>query len=83
MKDISYFFEKNILKNIYISLPIVLITGPFLPDLFVIIISLYFILNINNFKNDEIFSNKFHWAFIVFIWQYVFHHLHLIIVHIH
>lgn len=66
MKDISYFFEKNILKNIYISLPIVLITGPFLPDLFVIIISLYFILNINNFKNDQIFSNKFHWAFIVF-----------------
>jgi len=66
MKNISFFFEKNILKNIYIFLPIALITGPFLPDLCVIIISLYFIFNINNFKNDQVFSKKFYWAFIIF-----------------
>ncbi len=66
MKNIGLFFEKNILKNIYIFLPIALITGPFLPDLFVILISLYFIFNFNNFKNDQIFSKKFHWAFVTF-----------------
>ena len=66
MKDINFFFEKNILKNIYIFFPIVLITGPFLPDLFVVIISLYFIFHIKNFKNDQIFSKNFHWVFIFF-----------------
>ena len=66
MKKLNFFFEKNILKNIYIFLPVFLITGPFLPDLCVIIISLYFIFNINNFKNDQIFSKKFYWAFIIF-----------------
>ena len=66
MMNISYFLEKNILKNLYILLPLALITGPFLPDLFVVIISLYFILKINVFKNDEIFNRKFYWVFIFF-----------------
>ena len=65
MTNISL-FEKKILKNIYIFLPIALITGPFLSDLCVIIISLYFIFNVNNFKNDQIFSKKFYWIFIIF-----------------
>ena len=65
MTNISL-FEKKILKNIYIFLPIALITGPFLSDLCVIVISLYFLFNVNNFKNDQIFSKKFYWIFIIF-----------------
>lgn len=62
----SYFIEKNILKNIYILLPVALITGPFFPDLFIIIISLYFVFNISIFKKDKIFDKKFYWIFIFF-----------------
>ena len=66
MKTVNIFFEKNILNYIYIFLPAALITGPFLPDLFIIIISLYFMVNINDFKNNEFFSKKFYWIFITF-----------------
>ncbi len=66
MNYLSYFLGKNILVYIYILLPVALITGPFLPDLFVVIISLYFILNINHFKKDQIFSKKFYWVFVLF-----------------
>ena len=66
MNNINYFFERKILKNLFILLPAALISGPFFPDLFVIIISLYFIFNINIFKSDEIFNKKFHWIFIFF-----------------
>tara|TARA_Y100000591_G_scaffold283095_1_gene263881 strand:- start:1871 stop:3130 length:1260 start_codon:yes stop_codon:yes gene_type:complete len=62
----SYFFEKNILNNLYIFLPVVLITGPFLPDLFVVIISLYFVIGIKNFKDHNIFLKKFYLIFIFF-----------------
>ncbi len=62
----NYFFERNILKNLYILLPLALITGPFFPDLFVTIISLYFIFKINIFKSDKIFNNNFYLFFIFF-----------------
>ena len=60
------FFGKNILVYVYILLPVALITGPFLPDLFVVIISLYFVFNIKHFKRDQIFSKKFYWVFVLF-----------------
>ena len=41
-----------------------------------------FIFNINNFKNDQIFSKNFIGHLLSFIWQYVFHRSHQIIVYI-
>ncbi len=62
----NYLIEKNILKYLYILLPVALITGPLFPDLIVVFISLYFIFNIGAFKKDEIFDKKFYWIFIFF-----------------
>lgn len=62
----NQFIEKNILRYIYILLPVALITGPLFPDLIVVFISLYFILNISAFKKDQIFDKKFYWIFIFF-----------------
>ena len=63
MNDLNSFFEKNILGYIYILFPVALITGPFFPDLFVVIISFYFLLNFKIFKKNQIFDNKFYWLF--------------------
>ena len=60
------FFTKNIFSNLYVLIPIALITGPFIPDLIFVIICLYFIVNFKNFRNDEIFNYKFHYFFILF-----------------
>jgi len=66
MNNLNSFFEKKILGYIYILFPVALITGPFFPDLFVVVISLYFLLNFKVFKKNQIFDNKFYWLFIIF-----------------
>ncbi len=58
--------KKKILDNLYVFLPVALITGPFLPDLFVVIISIYFIVGVNQFKKDLFFFKKFYLVFIFF-----------------
>ena len=60
------FFSKNIFSNLYVLIPVALITGPFIPDLIFVIICLYFLVNFKNFRNDEIFNYKFHYFFILF-----------------
>ena len=66
MNKVINLFNKNIINYLYILLPVALISGPFLPDLFIVIISIYFISNINHFKSDYIFSKKFYWIFVLF-----------------
>ena len=66
MNNLNSFFEKKIIVYIYILFPVALISGPFFPDLFVVIIALYFLLNFKIFKKNEIFDNKFYWLFIIF-----------------
>ena len=58
--------NKKFFSYLYIFLPITLITGPFLPDLSVVIIGLYFIFNLKRYKNDQLFVKKFHCIFTAF-----------------
>ncbi len=59
-------FNKNFFSYLYIFLPIALITGPFISDLIVVVICTYLVFSFNSFKNDEIFSYKYHYFFILF-----------------
>ncbi len=51
---------------IYISIPVLLITGPFLPDLSVVIIGLIFVVNEILNKNLKIFKNNYFLLFLFF-----------------
>jgi len=53
-------------KHLIYLIPVFLITGPFLSDLAVTIVSIIFIIIIFNEKNFEVFKNKFFYIFIIF-----------------
>ncbi len=62
---------KNNLINFFIfsilSIPVLLITGPFLPDLIISINILIFLFLINHEKKFDIFKNNFSYLFLFFI----------------
>ena len=55
----------NILSILFISIPLLLITGPFLPDLSVVIITISFLVLAYNKKDFKFFSNIYFKLFII------------------
>jgi hypothetical protein len=55
----------NFLKFIFFTFPFLLISGPFLPDLFVVFISLYFVVYFF-FRNFLLFRNNLIFFFLIF-----------------
>ena len=66
MIEVKNFFKTNIFCYLIILFPLLLITGPFLPDLSILFFCIYFIINYNKFKFDQFFEKKIHWIFILF-----------------
>ena len=60
-------FDNNIIKYSIILIPFFLITGPFIPDLIVSSIAIYFLYYSLKFKNFIIFKNKYFKVFLVFL----------------
>ena len=52
-------FETNFIKYLFYLFPILLVTGPLLPDLFIIILSLLFVFHLINENNFTYFKNSF------------------------
>tara|TARA_B100000767_G_scaffold273534_1_gene303968 strand:+ start:46551 stop:47825 length:1275 start_codon:yes stop_codon:yes gene_type:complete len=62
--------QLNFIANLLIvSLPILIVTGPFLPDLSVIIIDIIFLGFLIKEKNLEPFNNKY-FKYLLFFWMY-------------
>jgi len=70
MKNIETYFIK-FSSILYCLLPVLLITGPFLPDLSLSIISIFFLFLIIKNKNLNIFNNLFFRIFIIFYFYIV------------
>ena len=74
MSILKYINKRNLLINfpsvLFISLPILLISGPFLSDLAVSLIVILFLINIFQNRNFEIFNDKFFKIFLLF-WIYL------------
>ncbi len=66
MTDLTNFFRINIFCYLVILFPLLLITGPFLPDLSIIFFCFYFIIHFNKFRSNQIFEKKIYWVFIFF-----------------
>ena len=58
IKKIENKYLLKILSSIFILIPFTLITGPFIPDLFVVIIILSLFCYLTYNKNYSIFNNK-------------------------
>ena len=59
-------FKKFYLEYIVVAIPILLTTGPFLPDLFLSAACLIFLIKIINNKKYSIFNNTFFKYFVIF-----------------
>jgi len=70
MKNIETYFIK-FSSILYCLLPVLLITGPFLPDLSLSIISIFFLFLTIKKKNLNIFNNLFFRIFIIFYFYIV------------
>ena len=70
MRNITYNNYKNSLFKIssylFLSIPILLVTGPFLSDLALSLVSIFFLFEIIKLKKFEYFNNKFFIFFLVF-----------------
>lgn len=66
MNNLTNSFKTNIFSYLIILFPLLLITGPFLPDLCILLFCIYFIMNFNTFKSNQIFKKKIHLVFILF-----------------
>lgn len=65
----EYFFSQKLFSLLFILLPVSLISGPFLPDLFLSLISiygLYHLLFIKKYNKKYFFNNYFIYAFFIF-----------------
>ena len=62
-------FIENIASFFVISLPIFLVTGPFLSDLSVILVDIFFLIIIIKEKKLNILKNKY-FIFLIFLWIY-------------
>ena len=56
----------NFLKFVFFTFPFLLISGPFLPDLFVVFISVYFVVYFFVFKNFLLFRKNLIFFFLIF-----------------
>ena len=56
----------NLSEILFIFLPLSLISGPFIPDLSISIISLFFLLNFNYNLHSKYFRNLFFYFFFIF-----------------
>ena len=70
MKNIEAYFIK-FSSILYYLLPVLLITGPFLPDLSLSIISIFFLFITIKKKNFFIYNNLFFKIFIIFYFYIV------------
>jgi O-antigen ligase len=61
-------YKKFYLEYIVTLIPILLITGPFLPDLFLSIACLFFLIKIINNKKFDIFFNNIFFRYFVIFW---------------
>lgn len=70
MSNKYYNNQKNLLFKIssylFLSIPILLVTGPFLSDLALSLVSIFFLFKVIKFKKYEYFNNKFFIYFLIF-----------------
>ena len=66
MQEIENTFHFKIISFIFIMIPFALITGPFLPDFFLTIIAIYFLVISLKFKFLKYYKNKFVYLFSFF-----------------
>lgn len=64
--DNKYPLHQNLANLIFIFLPVTLVTGPFLPDLFLTLLGLYFLIISIKDKLYHYYKNKFILAFAIF-----------------
>lgn len=65
LKKLSLFNFEKVLLYLILSFPILLITGPFLPDLTVVMVSIYFCLNYYKFKINNLIIFLFTFYFVL------------------
>lgn len=66
MFEIKNTYHFKIVSFIFILIPIALITGPFLPDLFLSILAIYFLFISIKFRLIQYYQNKFAYLFSIF-----------------
>lgn len=70
-QNLNFFLEK-VPSYIIVILPVLFITGSFLPDLAVVICSICFLINCFKNKNYFYFRNKFFYFFLLFYFYLIF-----------
>lgn len=60
-------FSKYKIYNLFYFYPILLITGPFIPDLLLVLLSIYFILNYQKFNFKKIFFFNIFFSFYIYL----------------
>lgn len=59
-------FSEKIIFILLTSIPVFLITGPFIPDLIVTICSIFFLFKVIKYKKIKYFNNKFFYYYLLF-----------------
>ena len=72
---IKNFILFSLPKHLIYLIPIFLVTGPFLSDLAVTLISIIFLVLLFKEKNFKIFKNKFYYAFFIFYFYLIINSL--------
>ena len=72
---IKNFILFSLPKHLIYLIPIFLVTGPFLSDLAVTLVSIIFIVLLFKEKNFKIFKNKFYYAFLIFYFYLIINSL--------